>query len=154
GTTQGTCFGTMNASFPNATSATGTWAYTISDPLGTRSGSQSWTAIRIGGGGAPPSAMLTVAAKENSGGGYDITIMHEGGDDLVASDLEIQASSSATTMQTGLTFTTSTGTFKVGDSVKIHCTYSGSSAGKAVTVHIIHTPSQQKLFSSSGIVVQ
>jgi hypothetical protein len=155
GTIQGTCFGTMNASFPNATSATGTWAYTISDPLGTRSGSQSWTAIRIGGGGggAPPSAMLTVAAKENSGGGYDITIMHEGGDDLVASDLEIQASNSATTMQTGLTFTTSTGTFKVGDSVKIHCTYSGSSAGKAVTVYIIHTPSQQKLFSSSGVVV-
>jgi hypothetical protein len=108
----------------------------------------------LGGRGAPPSAMLTVTAKENAGGGYDLTLSHEGGDDLVASDLEIQASSSATTMQTGLTFTTTLGTFRVGDRVTIHCTYSGSSAGKAVTVYIIHKPSKQKMFSSSSVVVQ
>ena len=47
GTIQGTSLGTMNAPFPNATSASGTWAYTISDPLGIRSGSSNWTATRV-----------------------------------------------------------------------------------------------------------
>jgi hypothetical protein len=47
GTISGTGLGTMNASFPNATSATGTYAYTISDPLGTSSGSSNWTATRV-----------------------------------------------------------------------------------------------------------
>jgi hypothetical protein len=47
GTINETGHGTMNASFPDATYATGTCDYTISDPLGTRSGSLSWTATRI-----------------------------------------------------------------------------------------------------------
>ena len=47
GTIYETGYGTMNAAFPDATSATGTCSYTISDPLGTNSGSLSWTATRI-----------------------------------------------------------------------------------------------------------
>jgi hypothetical protein len=47
GTIYETGYGTLNAAFPDATSATGTVNYTISDPLGTSSGSRSWTATRI-----------------------------------------------------------------------------------------------------------
>ncbi len=46
GTISGTGTGTLNAPFSSATSATGTIAGTISDPLGTRSFSDPWTATR------------------------------------------------------------------------------------------------------------
>jgi len=46
GTISGTATGTLNASFPSATSATGTIAGTRSDPLGTMSFTGSWTATR------------------------------------------------------------------------------------------------------------
>lgn len=42
--------GTLNAPFPNSVSASGTWSGTISDPLGTRTFSQTWTATKISGG--------------------------------------------------------------------------------------------------------
>ncbi len=44
--------GTLNAAFPQATSATGKHTGTITDPFGTRSYSLQWTARRISGG--PP----------------------------------------------------------------------------------------------------
>jgi hypothetical protein len=47
GTIQETGYGTLDATFPDATSASGTCDYTISDPLGDRSGSLSWTATRV-----------------------------------------------------------------------------------------------------------
>jgi hypothetical protein len=47
GTIYETGLGTLDEAFPNATYATGTCDYTISDPLGTRSGSLSWTATKI-----------------------------------------------------------------------------------------------------------
>ena len=43
----GTYTGTLNAAFPNATSASGTASGTISDGLGTRALSDTWTATRI-----------------------------------------------------------------------------------------------------------
>ena len=42
--------GTLNAKFPSATYASGTISGTISDPLGARSFSMSWTATRTSGG--------------------------------------------------------------------------------------------------------
>ncbi len=44
GSISGTGKGTLNASFPNATSASGTMSGTISDPLGTRDFTSTWTA--------------------------------------------------------------------------------------------------------------
>jgi len=43
----GTAYGTMNAAFPNATSASGSASGTISDPLGDRSFTDTWTATRV-----------------------------------------------------------------------------------------------------------
>lgn len=43
----GTAYGTMDASFPNATSASGSADGTISDPLGDRSFTDTWTATRV-----------------------------------------------------------------------------------------------------------
>ena len=43
----GTASGTMDAAFPNAWSASGTDSGTISDPLGDRSFTDTWTATRI-----------------------------------------------------------------------------------------------------------
>ncbi len=51
GTISGTGTGTLNASFPSATSASGTHSGTISDPLGSKAYSSSWTATKIGGDG-------------------------------------------------------------------------------------------------------
>jgi len=46
GSLWGTYTGSLNASFPSANSASGTGSGTISDPLGTRGFSDSWTATR------------------------------------------------------------------------------------------------------------
>lgn len=43
----GTASGTMNAAFPNATSASGSASGMISDPLGDRSFTDTWTATRV-----------------------------------------------------------------------------------------------------------
>jgi hypothetical protein len=43
----GSASGTMNAAFPNATSASGSASGTISDPLGNRSFTDTWTATRV-----------------------------------------------------------------------------------------------------------
>jgi len=51
GTISGTGTGTLNASFPSATSASGTYSGTISDPLGDRNFSSPWMATRVGGDG-------------------------------------------------------------------------------------------------------
>jgi hypothetical protein len=118
----------------------------------------------LGGRGAPPSAMFTVTAKANpnTGGiagenGYTLTISHEGGDDLVFADLEVQASNSATTMEPyPSTLWTKPGTtFTVGGKATIVCDWPASDdcIGEAITVYIIHEPSKQKMFSSSGVVV-
>lgn len=42
--------GTLNAPFPNSVSASGIWSGSISDPLGTRTFSQTWTAGKISSG--------------------------------------------------------------------------------------------------------
>lgn len=109
----------------------------------------------LGGRGTPPSAMLTVTAEytgpENQ---YKLRITHEGGDDLVRSDLQVMASSSPTAMNT-YTFPPGTGTFSVGGSETLtDCAYSDNSKNKVVTVFIIHVPSKQKIFSSSSVVVR
>lgn len=46
GTLSGSCSGTLNSSFPNATSASGTCSGTITDPLGNRSFDFSWTSTK------------------------------------------------------------------------------------------------------------
>ncbi len=50
GSISGKGTGTLNSSFPKATSASGTIPGTISDPLGERSFNFTWTATRISGG--------------------------------------------------------------------------------------------------------
>ena len=51
GSVSGNANGDLNASFPNATSASGTMSGTISDPFDTRSFNSTWTARRISGEG-------------------------------------------------------------------------------------------------------
>jgi len=112
----------------------------------------------LGGRGTPPSAMLTVTATipaENQP--ITLTITHEGGDDLVFADLEVKADNSPTLMVTtkGTDLTGKIGTtFNVGEAVTMTYNSTGISAGDTVTVFIIHTPSKQKLFSSSSIIVR
>ena len=62
----------------------------------------------LGGRGAPPSARLTVTAANTNPTSVMITISHEGGDDLIISDLEVQASDSTGVMHT-VSMTTSGG---------------------------------------------
>lgn len=50
GSISGKGTGTLNSSFPKATSASGTIPGTISDPLGERSFNITWTATRVSGG--------------------------------------------------------------------------------------------------------
>ncbi len=118
----------------------------------------------LGGRGAPPSAMLTVTAKANAATGltgYTLTVSHEGGDDLVLTDLEVQASKdNIGGMQPSLVLISgTTGAFTVGSkaTVTIASFTDGAAAtdciGKAITVYIIHKPSKQKMFSSSTVVV-
>ena len=110
----------------------------------------------LGGRGTPPSAMITVTATI-SGNDITLTISHEGGDDLVLSDLEIKADNSATTMVTkkGTDLTGIAGTtFNVGESGTVTYTSTGIAAGNTITVFVIHTPSKQKIFSSSSVVVR
>jgi FlaG/FlaF family flagellin (archaellin) len=103
---------------------------------------------------SPPSAMLTVTAKENTATLVKITIYHEGGDDLTFSDLEVQASDQNGTMQIVTMTLTGTGTtLRVGGKATGIYDYGDDATGKAITVYIIHTPSNQKMFSSSGVVV-
>jgi len=111
----------------------------------------------LGGRGAPPNALLAVTA-ENSGGdnGYTLTISHEGGDDLATKDLQIQASTSASTMQT-YDFNTlmgASGTFSVGNKLTSTVIPYTSVTGQVVTIFIIHKPSKEKIFSSSTVAVQ
>ncbi len=56
GSISGSATGKLNASFPNAASASGTMSGRISDPLGTRSFNSTWTARRISGEGVFTSA--------------------------------------------------------------------------------------------------
>lgn len=46
GTITGSCTGTLDAAFPNATAGAGTCSGTISDPLGTRAFNDTWAATR------------------------------------------------------------------------------------------------------------
>jgi hypothetical protein len=105
--------------------------------------------------GAPPSAMLTVTAESTPDPTLvKITISHEGGDDLIPIDLEVRASDS-TGYMTLVPMTVSGGksTFTVGGTEYGSYTYGANPVGKAITVYVIDKPSQQKLFSSSGVVV-
>jgi len=112
----------------------------------------------LGGRGTPPSAMLTVTATI-SGDNITLNISHEGGDDLVFADLEVKADNSATTMVTvkGTDLTGRIGsTFNVGEAVTTTypITPGDIASGDTITVFVIHTPSKQKLFSSSSVIVR
>jgi len=54
GSISATGSGTLNANFPSATSASGTWSGTISDPLGDRTFTNTWQGTRISGRGQLP----------------------------------------------------------------------------------------------------
>jgi flagellin-like protein len=111
----------------------------------------------LGGRGAPPSAMLTVTAENDHLilPNVKITISHEGGDDLIISDLELQVSLSDDTMMTTSMSVVGGGTtLTVGKSATASYPYGGIATGTAITVYVIHTPSKQKMFSSSTVVVQ
>ena len=51
GSISATGIGTLNANFPSAASASGTWSGTISDPLGDRTFTDNWQGTRVSGGG-------------------------------------------------------------------------------------------------------
>ena len=107
----------------------------------------------LGGRGAPPNALLAVTATKVDSTHYRLTISHEGGDDMLVNDLQIQASSSATTITT-FAFPGS-GTFSVGSTVTTgNIAYTPDVTGQVVTVYIIHKPSKEKIFSSSTVAVQ
>jgi hypothetical protein len=106
--------------------------------------------------------MLSVTAEASSDNNYvTIMISHNGGDDLILSELQLQAStvggmntdidivptiSAAATLSVG---GTATGTYDYEN------TSPGNSAkNTAITVYIIHVPSKQKLFSSTSVIVQ
>jgi hypothetical protein len=113
--------------------------------------------VAVQGTPSAPTALLSVTAHKVASTLYTLTISHEGGDDLNVADLQVQASSSSGTLQT-LPFLNSsggtTGTFSVGMSTTITCSYSPDVTGQVVTVYIIHNPSHQKIFSSTTIAVQ
>jgi flagellin-like protein len=107
----------------------------------------------LGGRGTPPSAMLTVTAKRN-GDNIDLTVSHEGGDDLALSDLEVRAGDTTATMEK-TTLHRITGTLSVGD--VITATWSNAKdkvTDNVIAVYIIHIPSKQKIFSSTTVIVQ
>jgi len=113
----------------------------------------------LGGRGTPPSAMLTVTATIDNANNITLNISHEGGDDLVFADLEVKADNSATTMVTvkGTDLTGRIGsTFNVGEAVTTTypITPGDIASGDTITVFVIHTPSKQKLFSSSSVIVR
>jgi len=99
--------------------------------------------------------MLTVTAENTSPTEITLTISHEGGDDLVVADLEINASNSLDEMVTidGTEITGVGSMFSVGETGSVAYTYGPDPEGKVITIHIIHVPSKQKIFSSSSIVV-
>jgi len=105
----------------------------------------------LGGRGTPPSAMLRVTAEENTSTRLKLTISHEGGDDLILSDLKVNAGKSGTTL--GENANIGSGTFSVGKTqiVYIDATFT---KGDAITVYVIHVPSKQKIFDSRTVVVQ
>jgi len=109
--------------------------------------------------GFSPSALLSVTAvKTGTGSTYDLTISHEGGDDLSISDLQVMASDNSSG-GTGLqikpfTYNGATsGTFSVGNSTTIPCSYNGNCENQELTVYIINKPSKEKIFSSSTVAV-
>jgi hypothetical protein len=108
----------------------------------------------LGGRGAPPSARLTVTAKNTDPTSVMITISHEGGDDLIAADLEVQASDNTGAMHT-VSMTTSGGgtTLTVGGKATGTYTYGAGPGGKAITVYVIHNPSKLKMFSNTSVIV-
>jgi flagellin-like protein len=108
----------------------------------------------LGGRGAPPSARLTVTAANTDPTSVMITISHEGGDDLIISDLEVQASDSTGVMHT-VSMTTSGGgtTLTVGGKATGTYTYGAGPGGKVITVYVVHNPSKQKLFSNTRVIV-
>jgi flagellin-like protein len=109
----------------------------------------------LGGRGAPPSAMLTVSANASENDNVVLTISHEGGDDLIPADLEVQASDNSDKMWVVSPMILSRGaTFSVGGTETGTYIYGASPAGNPITVYVIHKPSKQKLFSSAQVVVE
>jgi len=81
---------------------------------------------------------------------------------LSVSDLQVQASDNSGTGGGGLKtypFTLSngatSGTFSVGNSTTIPCSYNGNCENQVLTVYIIFDkPTKEKIFSSPTVVVQ
>jgi len=109
----------------------------------------------LGGRGAAPSALLAVTAgnaHSGSGDNIKITISHNGGDDLIISDLQLQASiDSANTMEI-IPIVATGATLRVGGTVTGTYEYSGITSGTAIKVFIIHVPSKQKLIDTTAVV--
>jgi len=104
----------------------------------------------------PPSSLLTVTAEKSAETTVELTILHEGGDDLAIAELDIMAE---TSHGFGVTMTSvdflGSGTFSAGDSITATYDYGAPvPAGTVITVFIVHLPTRQKIFSSSTIVVQ
>jgi len=118
----------------------------------------SSSTVAVQGTPSAPEGLLSVTAHKVTSTSYTITISHEGGDDMNVADLQVQASSSSSgTLQT-LPFLNSsggtTGTFSVGMTTTITCSYSPDVTGQVVTVYIIHKPNGEKIFASSTVAVQ
>jgi flagellin-like protein len=105
----------------------------------------------LGGKGAPPSAMLTVTA-EWSGENIVLTVSHEGGDDLVLSDLEVKAGDDTATLYK-TTLSRTSGTLSVGDVITATWS-SANTTDNVIVVYVIHVPSKQKIFSATNVIVR
>jgi hypothetical protein len=104
-----------------------------------------------GNGGVPPSASISISAHASSSN-VVLTISYMG-DDVNILDLQVQGRDSTGTMQIA-TLSPSSGTLSAGGTLTATYAYGASPSGNVIAVYIIHTPSKQKMFSSSAIVVQ
>ena len=125
--------------------------------LGTRGGGYGGGGGEGGGGrGTPPSAMITLWAETPAANTVKLTIQYWG-DDLALADLQINATNNtegglATINGTELTGVGST--LSTGETGSVTYAYPGVESGDVITVYIIHTPSKQKIFSATYVVVR
>jgi flagellin-like protein len=108
----------------------------------------------LGGRGAAPSVQLSALAEDNGDGNVKLIITHNGGDDLVITDLTVQGSNENGVM-TNAVLTPATGTFSVTKSTLTAIfTYGPNSVDKVITVYVIHNPSKQKVYSNLTVTIQ
>jgi len=108
----------------------------------------------LGGGAVPPSATLNVTAKFNSADNtVTLTITHNGGDSLVASDIRLIADDGdAEPYEEKLNDMGAPATLTVGHSYELeNYNITDLGTGATISVKLIHIPSNQQIYSKSNV---